>query len=229
MSDLTLIIPAKNEKESLPRVLQVLKEHKYKVIVSLQQNDYETINSIKYFDVMVHQQTGVGYGNSIIEGINKCTTKYFCIFNADGSFEIEDLEKMLKKCKNKDFIFASRYLDGGGSDDDTIITYFGNKIFSLIGRLLFSLKLNDILYTYVLGETSKFKKLNIKSNDFRFCVEFPIKIQISNMDYTSVPSYEKKRIGGKKKVNEIKDGFLILTEIIKLFFKSKIFRKKIIN
>ncbi len=229
MSDLTLIIPAKNEKESLPRVLQVLKEHKYKVIVSLQQNDYETINSIKYFDVLIHQQTGVGYGNSIIEGINKCTTKYFCIFNADGSFEIEDLEKMLKKCKNKDFIFASRYLDGGGSDDDTIITYFGNKIFSLIGRLLFSLKLNDILYTYVLGETSKFKKLNIKSNDFRFCVEFPIKIQISNMDYTSVPSYEKKRIGGKKKVNEIKDGFLILTEIIKLFFKSKIFRKKIIN
>ena len=229
MSDLTLIIPAKNEKESLPRVLQVLKQHKYKVIVSLQQNDYETINSIKYFDVMVHQQTGVGYGNSIIEGINKCTTKYFCIFNADGSFEIEDLEKMLKKCKNKDFIFASRYLNGGGSDDDTIITYFGNKIFSLIGRLLFSLKLNDILYTYVLGETSKFKKLNIKSNDFRFCVEFPIKIQISNMDYTSVPSYEKKRIGGKKKVNEIKDGFLILTEIIKLFFKSKIFREKIIN
>ena len=198
MSDLTLIIPAKNEKESLPRVLQVLKQHKYKVIVSLQQNDYETINSIKYFDVMVHQQTGVGYGNSIIEGINKCTTKYFCIFNADGSFEIEDLEKMLKKCKNKDFIFASRYLNGGGSDDDTIITYFGNKIFSLIGRLLFSLKLNDILYTYVLGETSKFKKLNIKSNDFRFCVEFPIKIQISNMDYTSVPSYEKKNRWKKK-------------------------------
>ena len=56
MSDLTLIIPAKNEKESLPRVLQVLKEHKYKVIVSLQQNDYETINSIKYFDVLLYIQ-----------------------------------------------------------------------------------------------------------------------------------------------------------------------------
>ena len=40
---------------------------------------------------------------------------------------------------------------------------------------------------------------------------------------------KKKRIGGKKKVNELKDGFLILSEIIKLFFKSKIFRKKIIN
>ena len=136
---------------------------------------------------------------------------------------------MLIKCKNNDFVFASRYLRGGGSDDDTIITYIGNKIFSLVGRLLFSLNLSDILYTYVLGKTSKFKELNIKSNDFRFCVEFPIKIEISKMNYVSIPSYEKKRIGGKKKVNELKDGFLILSEIIKLFFKSKIFRKKIID
>ena len=99
----------------------------------------------------------------------------------------------------------------------------------MVGRLLFSLNLSDILYTYVLGQTSKFKELNIKSNDFRFCVEFPIKIEISKMNYVSIPSYEKKRIGGKKKVNELKDGFLILLEIIKLFFKSKIFRKKVID
>ena len=91
------------------------------------------------------------------------------------------------------------------------------------------MNLSDILYTYVLGKTSKFKELNIKSNDFRFCVEFPIKIEISKMNYVSIPSYEKKRIGGKKKVNELKDGFLILSAIIKLFFKSKIFRKKIID
>ena len=38
----------------------------------------------------------------------------------------------------------------------------------------------------------------------------------------------KKRIGGKKKVNAFKDGSLILIEMIKLFFKYKIFRKKII-
>ena len=229
MNDLTLIIPAKNEKESLPRVLQNLKNYNYQVIVSLQKNDLETKNSIKNFDVIIHQQTGIGYGNSITEGINRCSTKYFCIFNADGSFEIKDLEKMLIKCKNNDFVFASRYLRGGGSDDDTMITYIGNKIFSLMGRLLFSLNLSDILYTYVLGKTSKFKELNIKSNDFRFCVEFPIKIKILKMNYVSIPSYEKKRIGGKKKVNEFKDGFLILSAIIKLFFKSKIFRKKIID
>ena len=229
MTDLTLIIPAKKEKESLPKVLQSLKYLNHKIIVSLPKNDLETIDAIKNFNILIHEQMGKGYGNSITEGINKCSTKYFCIFNADGSFEYKDLEKMLIKCENNDFVFASRYLRGGGSDDDTIITYIGNKIFSFVGRVLFSLNLSDILYTYVIGKTSKFKELNIESNDFRFCVEFPIKIELFKMNYTSIPSYEKKRIGGEKKVSELKDGFLILSEIIKLFFKSKIFRKKIID
>ena len=34
----------------------------------------------------------------------------------------------------------------GGSEDDTIITLIGNKIFSFLGKILFSLNLNDILY-----------------------------------------------------------------------------------
>ena len=69
----------------------------------------------------------------------------------------------------------------------------------------------------------------MKSDDFRFCVEFPIKMQIANQIYTSIPSYEKKRLGGKKKVNAFKDGFLILTEMLRLFIYFKIFRNKIIN
>ena len=44
------------------------------------------------------------------------------------------------------------------------------------------------------------------------------------MKYTSIASYEKKRLGGKKKVNAFKDGFLILAEMIKLFFRYKIIR-----
>ena len=39
-----------------------------------------------------------------------------------------------------------------------------------------------------------------------------------NMKLKSVESYERKRIAGKKKVNEFKDGLLILIKMIKLFF-----------
>ena len=69
-----------------------------------------------------------------------------------------------------------------------------------------------------MGVTERFNNLDISSKDFRFCVEVPIKMQKNNYLYSSVPSYEKKRIAGIKKVNNFKDGFLILFEIIKLFF-----------
>ena len=60
--------------------------------------------------------------------------------------------------------------------------------------------------------------LKLKSNDFRFCVELPIKAIKKNYRITSISSYERSRIAGRKKVNAIRDGFLILTSMIKLFF-----------
>ena len=229
MNDLTLIIPAKNESESLPQVIDSLKNLDCKIKVSLKIDDKATIDSIKNKDIEIFYQSGRGYGNSLKEAINDCKTKYFCIFNADGSFEHKDLFKMYQYIKENDFIYTTRYEQGGGSEDDTIITFIGNKFFSKLGNLLFSLKISDILYTYLMGKTSSHKSLNIQSNDFRYCVELPIKMQLEKMRYQCFPSYEKKRIAGKKKVNAFRDGFLILIEMLKLFFKFKVFRNKVIN
>ena len=106
------------------------------------------------------------------------------------------------------------------SDDDTIITFIGNFIFTFLGKLFFNLKITDILYTYVLGTTFAFKDLDIKSNDFSFCVELPIKANLKGFKLLTSKSHERARIGGKKKVNAIKDGFLILNAMIKLFLKK---------
>ena len=219
MPNLTLIIPAKNEAESLPSVLNELKNFDFNKTVILESSDIETIESIKNFNCEILYQNEKGYGNALIQGINNTKTEYLCIFNADGSFDPKYLNEMLELCKDKDLVFASRYLKGAGSDDDTILTKIGNYIFSFLGNIFFSLKLSDILYTYVLGKTDSFKKLNLKSNDFCFCVEMPIKASSFKMDIIDTPSYERKRIGGEKKVSEFRDGFKILLFMIQSFFK----------
>ena len=233
MNDLTLIIPAKDESESLPIVLDSLKNINCKIMISLDKKDSETINSVKKINfenkIKFFYQSGSGYGNSLREAISNCETKFFCIFNADGSFNSKDLKKMYSLLNVNDFIFATRYETPGGSEDDTVITFIGNKFFSLLGKVLFSLKLSDILYTFLIGKTESFKVLSINSDDFRFCVELPIKMKIANMKYINFPSFESKRIAGTKKVNNFKDGFLILCKMIELFFKFKILGKKIIN
>ena len=220
MKNLTLIIPAKNESASLPAVLEEIKDYECKLIIILEVSDIETIKVAKNFDCKIIHQSDKGYGNALIEGMQNVETDYLCIFNADGSFDPKYLNDMLNTCKkNLDFVFASRYMNEGGSDDDTFLTKVGNFIFSGIGNIFFSLKLSDILYTFLLGKTESFKRLSLKSKDFCLCVEMPIKAKKNKMAFVDVPSYERKRIAGKKKVNEFRDGFKILVYMIKSFFK----------
>ena len=222
MYDLTLIIPAKNEKESLPKVISEL-NNKYKIKVVLQENDYETIEAIKNFNIEIIKQSGNGYGNALIEGINSVNTKYFCIFNADGSFDPKDLKEMLNRLeKGEDFIFASRYMKNSGSEDDTWVTSFGNFLFTFLGNFFYKLNISDILFTYICGKTNLAKNLGLSNKSFGICVEIPILVKFHNHKYLCIPSYERKRIAGKKKVNALRDGWIILME----YFNLIKFRKK---
>ena len=69
-----------------------------------------------------------------------------------------------------------------------------------------------------MGDTQKVKNLNLNETTFNFCVELPIKAKRYNLNIKSIPSFERKRIAGVKKVNAFKDGFSILLCMVKLFF-----------
>tara|TARA_B110001452_G_C15204405_1_gene417812 strand:- start:640 stop:1194 length:555 start_codon:yes stop_codon:yes gene_type:complete len=176
MDELTLIIPAKHESESLPTVLNELKKYNLKIIVILEENDLTTINSIEKFDCKILYQINKGYGDALIQGIGMVKSKFFCIFNADGSFDPKELTNMYNHAENlgADFVFGSRYMLNASSEDDTLVTLVGNKIFSFIGKTFFSLPISDILYTFVLANTEKAKNLSLKEKSFPFCVELPI-------------------------------------------------------
>ncbi len=221
-NNLTLIIPAKNEKDSLPIVLDEIKKFNFKVNIIVNKNDLDTIWASKKFNHKILYQPGKGYGDALIHGIKNCKTEYFCIFNADGSFNPNEIEPMFNcLIKNKlDVIFGSRYQENSGSEDDTIVTLIGNYFFTLVGKIFFSLNLNDILYTFVIGNTKHVNNLELNQKDFSFCVELPIKAKKRKLNIQSFPCYERTRIAGIKKVNAFKDGTLILIHMIKLFFSK---------
>ena len=56
------------------------------------------------------------------------------------------------------------------------------------------------MFTYILGKTSAAKNLDLNYSDFRICVEIPIKAKLNKLNYDSIPSKERKRIGGFKKL-----------------------------
>jgi glycosyltransferase involved in cell wall biosynthesis len=158
MDKLTLVIPAKNESESLPLVLKELEPLKIKVIVVIPAGDNLTRKSIENLDCkIIDEKNGKGYGCALRIGIEQVETDFFCIFNADGSFHpsyLNNMYEILNK-DNVDFVFCSRYEVNGGSDDDTFLTYVGNKIFTFLCNFLLKLNSTDDFYTYVMGKTKK--------------------------------------------------------------------------
>ena len=213
-------IPAYNEEKNIAEIISKLKKITDSIIVCDDGSSDLTGQIARELGATtITHEKNLGYGAAIIEGLNKSSTEYSCIINADGSMNPEYLDLMLKVCKDYELVFASRYIKpDGGSEDDTVITFIGNKIFSLLGNILYKLEISDILFTYILGKTNSFKQLNLSYNDFRLCVEIPIKAKKKGLKYTSIPCFERNRIAGKKKVNAIKDGFLILLAILKFIF-----------
>lgn len=230
MKNITLIIPAKNEPNALPLVLTEIKELNLdvQIIIILDKNDLETINAAKKFDCEIIFQTKKGYGNAIIEGIKNSQTKYSCIFYADGSTDPKYLDQMLEKIKkeNNSIIFGSRYMKNAGSFDDDMTTKIGNFIFTSIGKIFFSLKISDLLFTYIVAETEILKKMKLNSNNYNLCVEIPLKAKSMKLKYDCFPCIERKRFADKKKVKAFKVGFEILWYLIRSFFNSNFIYRK---
>ena len=221
---ISLIIPCKNEVESLGAVLDEVKDNKFvdEIIVVIDSEEDNSIPIAKKFDCKLIVQKNKGYGSAIIEGIKYSKSKYSVILDGDGSknpIYIYNLYKAIED-SNDEFIFGSRYGKNSGSDDDTILTHFGNRLFTNFGKLIFKIKINDILHTFFICKTDKFKKLNFKYSNFAFCAELPILINKLEIPHSEIPTFERKRIAGKVKVNSFIDGFIILISMINLIFKK---------
>ena len=99
MSKVTLIIPAKEEANALPMVLNEIFQKKldFDIIIVMDKKDKETYEAIKKFECKIIFQSQKGYGNAIIEGIDACETEYSCIFYADGSTDPQYISFMKQK------------------------------------------------------------------------------------------------------------------------------------
>ena len=223
MTKISIIIPVLNEEDSLKILLNELikfKEIIKEIIVVDGQSSDSTVQIAKNYGCKsIIQKKNFGYGDAIQVGVNVSISEYCLILDGDGSknpiYIIKLLERILKT--KSDFVFAERYGKNAGSLDDTLLTYLGNRIFTILGKLFFNLKLNDILHTFFICRRSQFNKIDFILKDFGFCVELPIKVHKNKFRYSTIPTIERKRIAGKIKVRSFVDGFKILKSMIRLF------------
>ncbi|WP_440934852.1 glycosyltransferase family 2 protein [Candidatus Pelagibacter sp.] len=224
LNDVEILIPTFNEEKNLPITINSLKKAGLENLTILDAlSDDETVKVAKENNckVLIDPTRRLGFGYSLINGIKNSKSKYLCIFDADGSFDPNTISQMknLLEAKNLDFVFGSRYLNGNKSDDDTLLTRFGNFLFTKLISLLFNFNTTDALFLYLFGKRECFINLNLEEKDFKICTEALIKAR-TNYKCDEIYSHENKRIFGTTKVNRFKDGYLMLSNVFNLWLKK---------
>ena len=214
----SLIIPALNEEQCIAEVLKdIPRDIIHEVLVVDGHSTDRTREIAESLGFKVILQEGKGYGNAVKTGVKYSTGDVIVMIDADGSYETKDIYHLLK-CLDEgfDIAYGSRYLPESGSADDTPIRFIGNKIFTFLLNVIHGVKISDSLFLYVATRREVFEKLNMKSTNFEYCIEFPIRAHKAGYTYKEIPSFEKKRIAGKSKVNAFYHGLRILWMVLKV-------------
>lgn len=228
--DLTLVVFAFNEIEGLKAIGSRVNTQKKYLKRVLMIDGGSTDGSIQFakdlgWDVIVQSQEKKGMLNANIMAIEESKTSHMIFFSPDNNCVPEKISEIYEKLKEDDydFIKVSRYLNGAKSEDDTLITAFGNWMFTTAVNILFNAKYTDVLGIYYAVKRDIFFSTGIQRVK-TINTHLAIWMRVLNKKVFEIPGDEPSRIGGLTKQNIWYNGMLESYTIISLFL-IRIFNK----
>jgi glycosyltransferase involved in cell wall biosynthesis len=214
---LSIIIITLNEVDCISQVLEEIpKDIVDEILVVDGHSSDGTPELVRKLGYNVVMQEKKGYGMAFIEGARHARGDVLILMNGDGSQDPRYIRDFLSQLQlGHKVVFASRYAKGAGSEDDTLITYLGNKIFTFLTNVVHGVGISDSLFMYAAIDKTIFDSLQLPYWNFELCVAVPIRVHKKGYRFVEIPAFERKRLHGTKKVHAFLHGLRILWAIIK--------------
>jgi glycosyltransferase involved in cell wall biosynthesis len=218
---ISIIIPTFNEGRSISRTIREVKRvmdgYSYEIIVvddSRSRDDTRPIARELGARVLVPPEGGKGF--ALIYGFKHARGSILISMDADLSNRPKELKLLIAGIEaGYDVCMGSRFLVGGGSEDMPLIRKFGDKAFVTMVNIMYGSHYTDMCYGYRSFSRSALKRLNLEEKGFGIETEMNIKAQKAGLKILEVPSYEKARGGGSAKLKTFRDGYIILSTILR--------------
>ena len=219
--DATVVIPTLNEERSIAELLVSLRKAGFSRILVIDGNSKDkTVEIAKRYGVEVIFQNGRGKGAALVQafGNEYLQGNFIVMMDADGSMNPGELPAFIEALEiGNDVVKGSRNLNGGGSEDMSIMRRIGNTFFVVLTNLVWSAKYTDLCYGFAVFRKDAIKKLypNLRSKNFEIETEIFIKAKKCGLRIAEVPSIELRRRHGKSNLKALRDGLRILLTIVR--------------
>lgn len=227
----TLLMPTLNEIEGLKQILPKIDRSLFNEIIVVDGRSTDgTIEYCKDQGLTVLIQPGLGIPDAESHAYNHSSGDVIIIFTPDGN----SLPHLLPVLCNKiyegyDMVIASRYFGGAQSEDDDFLTAIGNRLFTLIVNILFKASYTDTLVGLRAYRREAIERMNLSRIASESCLRAryfymnswelgsSIRAARLKLNVLEIPGDEPMRIGGKRKLSIIKNGFGGLVQILSDF------------
>ena len=230
LTDLSLIVPFRNEKEYAKEVILAIydyfsgKKIDFEVIAVDDSTD-ETWDILKSLEKKYKNFKAVqgdkppGYGKAIRKGFDRAKGNVLLPFNGDMCDSLDDAVRYLKIIKDEgyDMAFGSRYMKGG-----KVINYPSNKILvsklgNLFLKVLFGIKCSDVTNTFKGFSRKSLQVIKPQADSYEIGLELALKGVKKGLTYKTIPiSWTGRKFGVSKMkiLKSVKRHFIMSMKIL---------------
>ena len=203
-----VVIPTYNEVESISKILDGLRNLDVDVLVIDDGSPDGTADIVRMHKIEVierdgKQGLGSAYRIGFSIGIQRGYT-YIIEMDADGSHQVQDLEKMMEWIGSADLLIGSRWVADGAIQNWSKFREYLSKSANTYANLLLSLGVKDTTSGFRIYTTQLLKKmevLTIRSEGYCFQIEMTRRAIARGGSIAEIPITFVERTHGKSKMS----------------------------
>lgn len=219
--DISVVIPALNERENLELLLPLLNE----VIASLHIKseiiiaDGGSLDGSREFaqqaGALVVTQSERGYGGALLAGFAAARAPFVVTMDADLSHPPVFLRDFWQQRDNADMLIASRYVRGGKADMGAFRRLLSGILNKTYAHVL-DLPLADLSSGYRMYQRAMLEKIDLEARDFDVLEEILVRVHLLGGRIKEVPFHYQARNSGKSHAKLLKFGWAFIRTLVRM-------------